>query len=343
MTPFILEYLVDPVSKKPLQLRKAEYDNLGNILSGELVSPEGSIYPITNGIPRFVQDLNLKKTVESFGNEWNQFNFIDFKINWLTHTVANTFGSTEAFKDKIIVDAGGGSGSQTLWMLQSGAKHLIMLELSHSVDDVVKRNLQPSGFTNYDIIQCSIDMPPIREQSINGIVICHNVIQHTPSVEKTATALYSIVAKGGEFVFNCYRLNNKGLLRWFRQYFIDDPIRFVLSHSPFWIIHLYSRFFGILRLIPLVGSILDKANFCVQGDVPKIEGESFLQRLKRRYKSTVLNTFDSFGSHSYQHLKSDEEIQLLVDTLQPDRSKVLNTERYFLWPNPIGIALRLFR
>lgn len=76
------------------------------------------------------------------------------------------------------------------------------MELSNAVDGVIKRNL--AGLTNVDGIQCSIDRPALKGGSIEGIVICHNVIQHTPSVEKTAKALWSLVGKNGEFVFNCY-------------------------------------------------------------------------------------------------------------------------------------------
>jgi hypothetical protein len=54
----------------------------GTIQSGVLVSPSGSRYPIINGIPRFV-DYVPTASVESFGDEWNYFNFTDFKVNWL--------------------------------------------------------------------------------------------------------------------------------------------------------------------------------------------------------------------------------------------------------------------
>ncbi len=199
MTPFLLNYICEPVTKAPLKLENPVFDKDGNIQRGDLVTPSGKKYPIINGIPRFV-DFDFAKTVQSFGNEWNHFNFIDHKINWLAHTVANTFGSTEAFQGKLIVDAGGGSGSQTKWFAEYGARHVILMDLSHSVDDVVLRNLV--GLKNIDVIQCSIDAPPIKNESIDGIVYCHNVIQHTPSVEKTAHALYALTAPSGEFVFN---------------------------------------------------------------------------------------------------------------------------------------------
>ena len=47
----------------------------------------------------------------------------------------------------------GGSGAQTKWFAEYGARHVIMMDLSHSVDGVVQRNL--AGFKNIDVIQCS--------------------------------------------------------------------------------------------------------------------------------------------------------------------------------------------
>jgi SAM-dependent methyltransferase len=343
MTPELLPYLCEPVTGNELVLEEPVYDESGYILSGRLVTEAGSSYPVVRGIPRFVQSRELAGTVKSFGDEWNYFNFTDFKFNWLVHTVKNTFGSVEVFKDKIIVDAGGGSGAQTLWMLEAGAKHVIMLELSDSVDDVVARNLSRGSFLNYDVIQCSIDAPPLKRRYIDGIVYCHNVIQHTPSVEKTAHALYELVAPGGEFVFNCYPLNDKGCIRWIRYHLIYRSLRAILSRMPFELILFYARTMGVLRQIPVLGLLLEKSGFCVQGDVPKIDGDTAFTHLIRRIKATTLNTFDGFGSHNFQHLKRDDEIRTLISELQKDPSKTLNADKYFSKPPPIGCALRIFR
>jgi len=343
MTPFLLEYLCDPNTREPLRLHDETRDSRGHIVTGSLRAPSGATYPIRNGIARFVPDRGLAATVTSFADEWNHFNFIDFKEHWLRHTVANTFGSTDAFKGRVVVDCGGGSGAQTRWMLESGAKHVIMLELSDSVDDVVQRNLSQSGFDNYDVVQCSIDAPPLRERSVNGIVLCHNVIQHTPSVEKTARALYSLVAPGGEFAFNCYGMNDDGLARWVRFHCVYEPLRATLKRMPFAVTLAYARTMAGLRLVPGLGWVLEKSNFCVQGDVPRRAGETRLDRLRRRFRATSLNTFDSFGSHEYQHHKRDDEIQALVKELQADPARVLNAEKYFSRPPPIGCALRILR
>lgn len=340
MTPFLLDYLSDPETGEKLELESPEYDVQGRIVSGALKASSGKTFQIINGIPRFV-DFILKKSVEAFGDQWNYFNFDAFKLHWLNHTVKNTFGSPEAFKDKVIIDAGGGSGAQTLWMLQSGARHVIMLDLSHSVDDVVQRNLANSGFTNYDVIQCSIDNPPILPGSFDGIVICHNVIQHTPSVERTAKALYNLLKPGGEFVFNCYRKRDGGGIKSL-IFFIDSSLRSFLKTKSFSFRHDYCRVMGILRFLPLLGYLLERSNFCVRGDVPR-EDEGMLAYSRKAYRATVLNTFDYFGAHDYQHYKTDAELKTLLNELQSDSSKILNYESYFLQDQPIGCALRVLK
>ena len=340
MTQMLLKYLCEPITKLPLRLEDAILFADGTVKSGYLVSPSGKSYKIVDGVPRFVDNVS-SKTVESFGDEWNHFNFTDFKLNWLEHTVKNTFGDTSAFSGKIIVDAGGGSGAQSKWFSEFGAKHVIMMDLSHSVDGVAKKNL--AGLSNVDVIQCSIDSPPLLDNSIDGIVYCHNVIQHTPSVEKTAKALFNLTATGGEFVFNCYPLNDKGYLRWIRFHMIYKPLRNAISSLPFTGIMAYARLMALLRLVPGLGLFLEKACICVMGDVPKIIGESAYKYNLRCFRTTVLNTFDGFGSHAYQHHKSENEIRAIVKSLQADEKKVLNISEYFKRPQRIGCALRVFR
>jgi SAM-dependent methyltransferase len=228
-------------------------------------------------------------------------------------------------------------------MLQSGSRHVILLELSHAVDDVILRNLRPSGFRNFDVVQCSIDAPPLRSRSIDGIVICHNVIQHTPSVERTATALYDLVAPGGEFVFNCYPTNDETPFRWLRFHGVYEPLRAVLSRVPFGVRLRYARAMAAARLVPGLGTLLEKSMITFQGDVPVVAGEGRLSRLRRRYRVTALNTFDWYGGHAYQHHKSEKELRALVAALQPDPERILNIEAYFTRPAPIGAALRVRR
>jgi len=340
VTADLIEWLADPVAGEPLSLEQAERDGAGRILSGMLVSRSGARYPIRLGIPRFVEATGLTDTVHSFGEQWNYFNFVDFRAQWVDLTVRHTFGSLDVFRDKVVVDAGAGSGAQALWMLESGAKRVIVLELSHAVEGVVRRNLESSGYTNWDIVQCSIDAPPLREQSID-LVMCHNVIQHTASVERTARALFRLVRPGGEFVFNCYPKNDQGLLRWIRLHCVAGPLRAVLSRCPFRVNLAYATALAALRLVPGLGVVLEKSGFCSRGVVLGANGAPSTWR--QRFAATRLNTFDGFGSHAYQHVKTEEEIRALVTELQPEPAKIGNLDIYFRRPPPIGCALRVKR
>jgi SAM-dependent methyltransferase len=321
------------MDKTNLVLRDPKYSGKGDILSGILVSESGNNYPIVAGIPRFVSDDVEKKAVDSFGKEWNYFNFDFSRLNWLAYTVKNTFGSTDVFKNKVVVDAGAGSGMQSVWMAEAGADYVISLELSQAVDGIIKKNT--AGIKNIDVVQCSVDAPPIKDDSISGIVMCHNVIQHTPSVEATAAALWRIVAPGGEFVFNCYGPNDEGLVRKLR-FKLHLAARAVFSRLPFGVLLFYSKFMSLLRFVPGLGYILEKSRLMLRGGVP--EGPDYF---KRAYKCGVLNTYDYYGSHKYQHHKTEEEQKNLAKSLQPDMGKIKNWDVYFSRPSPICCALRL--
>lgn len=336
MTPALLKLLCDPHDKSFLSLVDPIYDEAGRIQAGTLVSETGRAYPILNGIPRFVSQDGRSESVRSFGDEWNFFNFDQFKLNWLEHTVKNTFGATDVFRGKVIVDAGAGSGMQSRWMAEAGATHVIALELSHSVDGVMKDNI--AAMRNIDVVQCSIDAPPILNSSISGMVICHNVIQFTPSVEHTARALWDLVAPGGEFVFNCYLKNDFNAARKARFAFYR-LLRRLLRRRSFGFLLGYSRMMGALRLLPGLGFALERAGFMVLGYVPPGPGY-----IRRKYRLGVLNTFDLYGSHTYQHHLSREAIARLVATLQPDSEKVLNSDIFLRLPTPPpGCAIRVRR
>jgi len=330
----LMEFLCDPVDQSELEIRDEILYPDGTIKSGVLASKGGREYLITEGIPRFVSSLQIKGAVKSFGDEWNYFNYDLFKANWLNHVVKNTFGGTSVFKGKIVVDCGAGSGMQSRWMAESGAERVIALELSHSVDGIMKTNL--AGMNNVDVIQCSIDTPPIKTGSIPGIVICHNVIQHTPSVERTARALWGIVGKGGELVFNCYMKYPENLVWMARWVLVYRPLRAILSRCPFMVILLYAKIMAILRFIPVLEPLLEKSQFVVRGNVPPRPDLTL-----RQYRQAVLNTYDWYGSHAYQAQKTGKELRNLVAKLQPDSRYIQNLEEHLKINFPPGLAIRI--
>lgn len=341
MRPATLQILCDPFSKAALRLEDAVSDQSGNIISGVLVGDEKRRYPIIDGVPRFVANTVSQETVTSFGDQWDELNFDKFKSNWLAHAVTNSYeGSTDVFKGKIVVDAGAGSGIHSRWISEAGAKLVYSLELSHSVDGVIKQNLR--GLDNVEVIQCSIDQVPFCD-GIADLVYCMNVIQHTPSVKKTATELYRLAREGGELDFTCYNELTYGIgLRGVIKRNVYRVMRGLLSRCSFGVLLTYSRLMAALRFVPVAGWALEGAFFMVRGDVPR-GNDSWFRWKWRGYKQTVLNTFDIFGSHSYQHILSKDELRAIIRSLQPDDTRVLNFERAFEWPPRAACAFRIFK
>lgn len=336
MNPLLLDLLMCPASRQPLVLKDAVTDAGGAIVSGTLhtaKAPHHS-YPVINGVPRFVPETApLRRSVDHFGDQWNHLNFDRYKFNWRKHIVQQTFGNESYYHGKTVVDAGAGSGMMTRWIAEAGAKHVIALELSHSVDDVMQRNLH--GLPNVSIVQCTIDNIPLRDDCIHGLVGCTNVIQHTPSVEDTARELWRIVAPGSELAFNCYIRDDSTWLTRIRHRFYS-AVRGVVSRLPYGGILAYAYLMSALRLVPVVGVLVEKADLMRQGEV-----EPGGNQLLKKFRIGVMNTLDYFGSHSYQHHKSFEELQALADELQPDRRKQPNRTAFFVRPQPPGIMLRV--
>jgi SAM-dependent methyltransferase len=332
MNKWLLNYLCDPVDHSPLKLVKPVYNKAGRIASGTLKGKKHT-YPIIDGVPRFVPQ-QTRQSVDGFGDQWNYFNYDDFYLQWLEQTVKHNFGKPDYFKGKIVVDAGAGHGMQSRWMAEAGAKHVIALELSHTVDDVMKRNLK--GLEDkIDAIQCSIDHIPLRKNSIPDLVLCHNVIQHTPSVEKTAKALWAITKPGGEFVWNCYTRTDEGF--WQRARFkLHRSVRWALQRSPFVVRLAYAHTMAALRFVPVLGWLLEKSLVMGRGIV--IPGPHYF---RRAYRAALVITFDGFGGHGHQHHLSFKEQHTLAKKLQPNEKKWRNAEVYFTRPMPISAALRL--
>ena len=117
-----------------------------------------------------------------------------------------------------------------------------------------------------------------------------------------------------------------------------DPLLNILSHQAFCTVHFFSKLMVTQRFVPMFGWFLKKYLFIVRGEVATSACWA-----RWAWKAGALNIFDCYGAHAFQHLKKDVKIRALVAELQPDPTLVLNACRYFLRPQPIGIALRLLQ
>ena len=275
--------LVDPVIKK------------GHIMSGKLIGCSGNSYHIKEGIPILLplgsQSVN---SVESFAFEWNEWGYLFAKKNWLKNNIRPLLGKESEFKDKIIVDAGAGSGAPSRWMAEAGAKLVISLELSNTIFNRHKETIK--GFEDVIFpIQCDISYPPIAIKP--DILYCVNVLQHTQNPKNTFIKLTSLLKKKSIFLFNVY--NQEGFLgsktvRILRQ---------IIKWLPFRIWKWLSFFvaLGIFTLDKMVPWVI-KAKY---GNV----------HFSSDFKELWLQIYDAFGSHYYQFpLTQKEQLELFKKT-----------------------------
>lgn len=230
----LLDILVDPISKTPLQVEVHKYGAVDNIVEGVLNSIQGRSYPITNGIPRFVltQDSDQRQTAKSFAFQWQQrYAYDSPQVNqtrqqWMIERYGfkNLHNMQDFFsRRRRILDAGCGSGVSTSWMNQAwlgkGKAEWVGIDISTAIDVALER----LGFIeNTNFIQADILQLPFKCQ-IFDTIIAEGVLHHTPSTELALKSLVSVLEPRGEIMFYVYR--KKGPIR----EFTDDYIRNIVS------------------------------------------------------------------------------------------------------------------
>jgi 2-polyprenyl-3-methyl-5-hydroxy-6-metoxy-1,4-benzoquinol methylase len=332
MKHWALDFLGCPITSSPLRLVDPRVTG-DEIVAGHLVSPEGRRYEIIDGVPRFAVVENLEtqsaKSVESFGFEWNTLNFDLFHANWMEHIVVRNFESPQFFRGKVVLDCGSGSGMHSRWMIEAGAARVISLELSSTVDGIMRKNLSSYSDRNL-IVQCDIANPPVQKGKFD-VLYCMNVIQHTKDPAVTTRNLYRLVGDGQELYINYYRMPEA----WWKQ------LRIILGESfrrnftaklPKAVLLNLIRAASLATYVPLLDRIA--LQFLICGEVPP--GPQFRAR---RYRQTVLNTYDWFGSHDFQYHYRCWELLSLFAKAEIKYDRIPNLEQVMRLALP-GLAFR---
>ena len=166
------------------------------------VSKSGNIYPIEDGIPRFVKHLNYS---QAFGKQWNHYqvtqldSYTGEPISEKRLKLCLGEDLFKIIKSTIILDAGCGAGRFTEIFLKYNA-NVMSIDMSEAIE-TNQRNFPQNN--NHRIAQADILNLPFAKRKFD-LVICLGVVQHTPSSEKTIYALYDQVKPGGTVVFDHY-------------------------------------------------------------------------------------------------------------------------------------------
>jgi SAM-dependent methyltransferase len=263
-----------------------------------------SSYPVTNGIPRFVDAENY---ASSFGYQWNLFRKEQIDSHNGTTLSADRFWNETGWKQgdldrKWVLDAGCGAG-RFLDVLAGTRANVVGVDISSAID-AAKENLAGRG--NVHFVQASIYELPFREGTFD-YVYSIGVIQHTPEPDKSLRAVGRMVKPGGEIAVTIYprkpwtklyskywwrpvtkRMGKANLLNTIRGVM---PVAFAVTNVLFRI-PLLRRFF--IFVIPIANYVHEKQ----------------LSR-DQRYQWAVLDTFDMLSPEFDQPMTEDEVSEAL--------------------------------
>lgn len=323
MKTSLLNLLVDPVNKGPLSL-EARTDRDGEVVSGVLLSNDGTRYGITDGIPRLVSSINQgqMQTSDAFGFKWKKREtydsraFKDFAAKWYLEKYG--FASLDEWasgfsKRRGVLDIGCGSGfSSSLWLESrewNGGAPWVGVDISEAVD-VARERLK--AIPNTHFVQADALKLPFRDDSFDTI-FSEGVFHHTPS---TCSALFEaarVLEPGGVIYFYVYR--RKAPVR----EFTDDYIRGRLSHLT------DEDAWEAMRSLTMLGKVLSEAKVSVTipESIPLLEikaGSYDVQRLvyyhfaklfwngDLTYEENVHVNFDWYRP-VYAHRQTAEEVR----------------------------------
>ena len=288
---------------------KAKNDDTDEILEGELECLNCAVkYPITNGIPRFVEPDNY---ASSFGYQWNLFRKEQIDSHNGTTLSADRFWKETAWtkdelKDKWILDVGCGAG-RFLDVSSTAEANVIGIDISSAID-AAKENLK--GRENVHFIQASIYELPFRPGTFD-CCYCIGVIQHTPNPENSLRSIAEMVKKDGKIAVTIYE-RRRWRTMFYSKYWLRPITKRMSKETLLKVIQItMSVAFpvtNVLFRIPLLGRF-----FMFSIPIANYVHEKQLTP-QQRYDWAVLDTFDMLSPQFDSPMNLAEASQVLVDS-----------------------------
>ncbi|MBT3552693.1 MAG: methyltransferase domain-containing protein [Rhodospirillaceae bacterium] len=211
MKLWVLELLICPHCAGEVALVLDNKKSSGeDIIEGQLSCTScARVYPITNGIPRFVAaDENY---AENFGYQWQLFSATQIdRLGGHNLSGGRLLNDTKWepawIEGKIILDAGCGAGRFADELAQAGAR-VVACDLSSAVDACKETSDNRSGHSanrgEVNIIQANLLALPFKP-GVFYAVHCAGVIQHTPDPAKIMQSLPAYLRSSGRLFYNFY-------------------------------------------------------------------------------------------------------------------------------------------
>ena len=217
-----IDFLVSPKSGKKLKVKNPKVEN-SEIKSGTLLGDDDE-YLIEEYIPRFVDNKIINQTQVSFGHKWQKYAQTalgkqEKNKKWFLEQYGwneNDFKNFISSRNKIL-DIGCGIGYVSNWVASESNADVFGVDISRSVDEAHKL-FNPYKKNNLQFIQADISQLPFEKEFFD-LIICKEMIHHTPDPRKNFSKLVQNLKPGGAICIYVY--NKKGPIR----EFCDDYIR----------------------------------------------------------------------------------------------------------------------
>lgn len=221
MKESLVSLLRSPGDGSELQLVDAERDG-DEIVGGRLVDGAGGEYPIEDGLPLFAADsaddptFSFKWSIigDTYGHEQaTRASRRAWYLERFGYASEDALG--EAVRDRVVLDAGCGSGVDTSMFADCGAT-VVGVDLSREAAYATYR--QAGSRPNVHVIQGDVQRLPFAPGTFD-YVSSDQVLHHTPDTFTSFAAIRRLLKPSGEIAIYVYRV--KGPIR----EFVDDYVR----------------------------------------------------------------------------------------------------------------------
>ena len=182
-------------------------------------------YPIVRGIPRLLPSRIAREetaTAERFGYEWTRFAEIrpEYETQFRGWIAPVT---PEAFRGRIVLDAGCGKGRHLRLAAAFGAREVIGMDLGPAAE-VAAQNTR--DLPNVHVVQADLTQPPVAPGHVD-LIYSIGVLHHLPEPEAGFRALAPLLRRDGVLVAWLYAREGNG---WVLA--LVDPVRRITRRLP---------------------------------------------------------------------------------------------------------------
>lgn len=310
MKKTLMKIIVCPSCNKNLQLLIQKKIN-EDILEGKLKCKNcKKQYSITEGIPRMALNFDecnvkriKKRTAAVWGYQWTYFTDLlkeseEQFLRWLTPM------KKEDFKNKLVLDAGCGTGRHAYLSSKFGAK-VIAIDLGEGV--VTAKNLNKNN--NVEVIQADIYNLPFKNNTFDFIYSI-GVIHHLPNPQKGVESLNKKLKSGKEISIWIYGYENS-----FIMVKLIEPLRKFLKGTNLKFLNYLSMLITLpyFLITKLIYRPINKLNIkFLENNLPY--NSYFYQFSAFGFYHHWMNVFDKLNAPIAFYYKKDEALKLMIDS-----------------------------